>query len=242
MNKTDVEKALLETFEDYRLSKNEKYALAKVFKDFDHNTEMLRYTRNRAFEIVKKQIRDSDQYQYESIKWLEQIIKTLDVSQPTSQESGKVEAYFSPGETCAKQIISLIRSAKKSIDICVFTISDDSISREIVKAHQRKIPVRIITDDDKANDLGSDIGLFIKKGIDVKMDNSPSHMHHKFAIFDEKTLVNGSFNWTRSASRYNQENVVVMSNPNLVKTFLNTFENLWKTCVHPSQVSAHPYY
>ena len=60
------------------------------------------------------------------------------------------------------------------------------------------------------------------------MDNSPSHMHHKFAVIDGRLLLNGSFNWTRSAVLENRENVVVTDNPALVAAFNREFERLSK--------------
>jgi len=44
------------------------------------------------------------------------------------------------------------------------------------------------------------------------------HMHHKFAIVDGRLLINGSFNWTRQAVLYNQENCVVTDNGSLVSS------------------------
>lgn len=44
------------------------------------------------------------------------------------------------------------------------------------------------------------------------------HMHHKFAIVDGRLLINGSFNWTRQAVLYNQENCIITDNPQLVRT------------------------
>ena len=41
-------------------------------------------------------------------------------------------------------------------------------------------------------------------------------MHHKFALFDGRRLMTGSFNWTRSASEQNEENLIVTADPVLV--------------------------
>jgi len=97
-----------------------------------------------------------------------------------------------------------------------------------LKAHQRKILVNVISDDNKSEDYGSDIEFMKQKGVMIKMDNSSSHMHHKFAIFDEIILASGSFNWTRSASKYNQENIIVTTDQKLVRDFIQCFTNLWK--------------
>ena len=53
-------------------------------------------------------------------------------------------------------------------------------------------------------------------------------MHHKFAISDNKLLLNGSYNWTKSASTENNENIAVTNDINLVKSFQKEFERLWK--------------
>jgi phosphatidylserine/phosphatidylglycerophosphate/cardiolipin synthase-like enzyme len=52
-------------------------------------------------------------------------------------------------------------------------------------------------------------------------------MHHKFAIFDGIYLVTGSYNWTRTAASFNEENIVVSSDRRLIGDFRKTFESLW---------------
>ena len=88
--------------------------------------------------------------------------------------------------------------------------------------------VRIITDDEKARDAGSDIDQLQMVGIPCKMDvGNPAHMHHKFALFDGQRLMTGSFNWTRSASEQNEENLIVTTDRSLVVAFASRFESLW---------------
>jgi phosphatidylserine/phosphatidylglycerophosphate/cardiolipin synthase-like enzyme len=65
-------------------------------------------------------------------------------------------------------------------------------------------------------------------GIEIAVDASPAHMHHKFAIFDRRIVVTGSFNWTRSATTENNENIVVIEDPAVVQRFSDEFERLWK--------------
>jgi mitochondrial cardiolipin hydrolase len=137
-------------------------------------------------------------------------------------------AYFSPGEDCRDTIIDGIRSATSLLDICVFTIADDRITREILARHRNGLRIRIITDNDKCYDHGSDIEEMVKAGIDVKVDKSPEHMHHKFMIIDKCILHNGSYNWTRSAAECNHENWLVTDISTLVKPYCGEFEKLWK--------------
>ena len=117
--------------------------------------------------------------------------------------------------------------SRRTANICVFTITDNRVSEAILDAHRRNVSVRIVTDNEKAEDLGSDVERLEAAGIPVRVDRSPFHMHHKFAILDGKTLVMGSYNWTRGAARDNQENLIVTNDLRLVKPFSDTFDHLW---------------
>ena len=140
------------------------------------------------------------------------------------------QAFFSPGDDCLNHIIELINNAKTHLDICVFTISDDRISRALLRAKHFGVELKIITDNDKLLDTGSDIKSLSNEGIPVKVDNTPNHMHHKFMIVDREIILTGSYNWTRSAAMYNQENVLSTNDKFLVNKFSEEFNKLWLAC------------
>jgi len=125
------------------------------------------------------------------------------------------------------KFLQYIGSATTTIDICVFTISEDLISNLIIDLHKSGVKVRVVTDDDCSLAKGSDIATFHKEGISVRMDNSQFHMHHKFCIIDSICILNGSFNWTRQGHTENKENVVVCSDRTIVKAFQTEFDKLW---------------
>jgi phosphatidylserine/phosphatidylglycerophosphate/cardiolipin synthase-like enzyme len=137
------------------------------------------------------------------------------------------EAYFSPRDDCVGRIIRLFADTRATADVCVFTITDDRLSDALLAAHGRGVRLRVITDNDKAHDHGSDIRRFQQAGVVVREDRTPFHMHHKYALFDGKWLLNGSYNWTRGAARDNQENCVVTDDPKLLAAYAAAFEQLW---------------
>ena len=140
--------------------------------------------------------------------WVEDVIKAL--AAPAARSAAiHSEAYFSPGDDCVARIERLFGEAS-----CVgrrVRIHDyrRSTGRRPACRSPAGAAMRIITDNDKAHDLGSDIGAIEAVGVPVRIDRTPFHMHHKYAIFDGRRLLNGSYNWTRGAARDNQENVVV---------------------------------
>jgi len=213
------------TLADARLSDEERRSLVSALRDASPPEEGLRQLRNRAFELVRERTTDVDALSL--IKWLEGVVRALDVGR-VPLGIIRTDAFFSPGGDCLQIIQRYLRMARKSLDLCVFTISDDRIASEILSAHRKGIAVRLLTDNEKEFDAGSDIAQLRSAGIPTVVDRTRAHMHHKFAIIDGAWLLNGSYNWTRSACEFNEENLVMSNDPALVGRFAAQFERLWR--------------
>lgn len=239
MNPDDLARFLRQSLTDRRLSGSEKTALAEWAERHITSDQSRGLARHIAFEVARTTI--ADPTGSEVVEWLEDVMKVLipNVSTATSvaetPRAEKERACFSPGEQCLLQIIHRFDNCRRTADVCVFTITDDRISRAILDAHRRGVKVRIISDDDKWHDLGSDVMRFREAGIAVKLDNIHGHgdphlnghMHHKFAIFDSTRLLNGSYNWTRGAANANFENLVDTGDTELIAAFAEEFKRLW---------------
>lgn len=225
MRQQELEQWLVASLEDFKLSQSEVLELRELLPCLA--SDDIAFARNKAFQLAREPIQGGGDNAIATLLWLEKLSKTIDNFRQ-SENSSIAEAHFSPGESCRRKLLDLLVSVRESLDVSVFTISDDRLADAIIAVHNRGISVRIITDDDKALDQGSDIHRLIDAGVSVRMDASENHMHHKFAIIDECVLVNGSFNWTRSATDYNQENILVTDEPKLVTAYLAEFERLWQ--------------
>ncbi|MCP4501368.1 MAG: nuclease [Deltaproteobacteria bacterium] len=226
MDQHDLEKILDETFADRRVSHDEKQTLIDFFADVDQDYEKRAFIRNRVFALCRDHIQNEDAQVI--LKWALDMMKALD--KPLAKDITRTPniAKFSPGTDCLHKIQNLLRRSRKKVEICVFTITDDRISNEILRCHERGVHLRIITDDDKSEDLGSDIHRLVQKGVPVCMDQTSNHMHHKFALFDDHTLLTGSYNWTRSAASVNWENILVTGDEQLIRDYGGEFEKLWR--------------
>lgn len=237
VDRTQIERFLAESLAGRKISGSEKQTLAAWVADHAKNDQQKGVLRHDAFELARNAVSDPEAALI--IGWLEDVLKAV---VPIHAENAGVatalpmndSAFFSPGEECLKEIVHRFQSAKRTVDLCVFTITDDRISRSILDAHRRRVKVRIISDAEKADDLGSDLRQFADSGIPVKLIRAMSadayksgHMHHKFAIFDGTRLVNGSYNWTRGAADINYENLIESADSNLLRRFGAEFERLW---------------
>jgi len=211
---------LKSTLADEVLSKAEKKSLKDLVADANLGADQLNFLRSKIYELANEKATEAN-YRF-ILEWVKGANSAL-LSKPTD----KSDAYFSPGESCRTTILNQINNAIDKLSICVFTISDDIITNAILTAHQRSVKIRIITDNDKSLDVGSDIDRLAKNGLVIKMDKTDNHMHHKFMIADNRTVLTGSYNWTQSAARFNHENILLTTDPGVVKSFLQEFENLW---------------
>lgn len=213
------------SFEDHILTRKERAELNSSLKELALTENEKNVVRSKLFDIVRSEQNETN---YPIIlSWIEEVAKLL-IRDYTEEKSSNNGCFFSPGDECRNAIVSFIRSAQKSLRICVFTISDDRIAKEITAAKRRGVAVQVITDDDKQFDRGSDIEYLKRNGIPVHCDESTAHMHHKFAVADHKALLTGSYNWTRSAATSNQENILITDDHSSIFSFIKEFDRLWK--------------
>lgn len=228
MNSTELDNLLRRSLADHALSGSEKqtltgFALKQIDSDQDRAV-----ARSRVFEVARQAAPDESARRV--LAWAEAALKALAPGAAgggTDSPSAASEVFFSPGDACLRQIVHRFASARRTADVCVFTITDDRITRAILDAHRRRVAVRVVTDNEKAFDLGSDVQQIEAAGVPVRVDRTPFHMHHKFAVFDGARLLNGSYNWTRGAAADNEENIIDTGDPKLVAAFLRQFEELW---------------
>lgn len=220
---------LKQSLSDGKLSRAEKATLKAILTNHADTSNERDLLRHRAFEIARQTLLGPDAKK--AVDWLEDVTGILlQVERPSAGESGQkiCEVLFSPGDACRLRIQELLRKSQTTVDVCVFTLTDDRIAESVMDTAARGVRTRIISDNDKSLDLGSDMHRLHAAGIQVRIDRTPNHMHHKFAVFDGKIVASGSYNWTRSAADDNEENIVVTNDQKIVGAFHAQFDQLWK--------------
>lgn len=227
MDLASIVEVYRETLADQTVSRREVNVVRDALRNGDLDQRELAVLRSEIFAMARSALTQTNAV--EIIDWLEDASKLiLEVSRKPPNQV-KTEYWFSPGDDCLNAIIGKLKGARRSLEICVFTITDDRIVEAILQARSRRVAVRIITDNDKSLDAGSDIRRLAGEEIAVKVDETPNHMHHKFAIIDGGLLLTGSYNWTRSACFLNQENLLATNDERAVAAYLGEFQKLWRT-------------
>lgn len=145
----ELKEALESSLQDFTLSRAERKELKPLLAATQSDQVQQARTRQLAFRLAWDAIEEAGEPA--AMTWLEGVIKLL----YANELKIKASAYFSPGEDCLHRIRRLIGEAQRSIDICVFTITDNRIVEKLEQALERKIAIRVISDDTKSEDLGS---------------------------------------------------------------------------------------
>ncbi len=140
------------------------------------------------------------------------------------------DVYFSPDGSIRHHVVGAIQGARHRIDVAVYQITSTDLARALVAAKDRGVRIRVLTDQEKAKAGGAAMRIFLTAGLPVRTlgASEQSLMHHKFALFDERVVATGSYNWTQSAERANYENLVFLDDPKVVARFSEEFQRLWR--------------
>ena len=145
----------------------------------------------------------------------------------TRTEDGRVAAYFSPDDGVARRLIDLMGEARSSLEVMAFAFTSEAIADAIVDRAEAGVRVRMVLDEDQAANLGSQYQRLVEAGLDVRLDGNPNKMHHKVILVDGEVVVTGSYNFSRSAEEFNDENLVIVRDADVAAAYQEEFERVY---------------
>ncbi len=140
------------------------------------------------------------------------------------------ETIFSPEGSIKESLLKEVDSTTSTLELAIHETTSFDLAQAIVKAKQRGVKVRIIADSKQAKAKSSRITFLIKQGIPVKVlgGKEKGVMNHRFAVFDGKKVLTGSFDWSESSERWNFENVLIIRDSEVVASYQKEFDRLWR--------------
>ncbi|QQR53575.1 DUF1669 domain-containing protein [bacterium] len=187
-------------------------------------------------------------------------VKTVSVkddsSQSTSSNETKVDlieklrakkgyvTLFAPDDDIYALLLKLINDEKESLKVAIFTFTDPVVVKALQEAATRGVKVEMIVDRGCISDRYSKVDEVHAAGGKVFVYNPAYHnkgkqgiMHHKFIVFSNNftgtgLVWTGSYNFTKAARYYNQENIVVLNRKGAVRKYARRFEHVKTLCDH----------
>ncbi len=141
----------------------------------------------------------------------------------------QLEAWKLPknGQSAKQKILGELAKAKRSIQVAMFTLTDQDLGDALIAAHKRGVHVKVALDYYTAGGSSKKIAQQLTQaGLPPKISLGAQLLHHKWALIDNATLITGSTNWTKSAFAYNHDDFVIIRN--LTEVQQKTMLRLWR--------------
>jgi phosphatidylserine/phosphatidylglycerophosphate/cardiolipin synthase-like enzyme len=163
------------------------------------------------------------------------IILSLLVSVAYALQTSRVKnadiewAFTQEDQAPEKLIVSIIGSAKSTLDIAIYSLTYPDIVQAIKDAQKRGVTVRLISDKLQSSGKSQVEALKIlgSAGVPTKINKHSGLMHLKMIVADKKIATTGSFNFSKAATTDNDEVLLVIRNEETAKAFSDQFEKMW---------------
>jgi len=145
--------------------------------------------------------------------------KNKAVTLPTSD----IQVYFSPNGGCTEAIISAISKAKSEILVQAYSFTSAPIAKALVEAHKRGVHVEVVLDKRQRKEKYTSATFLANMKIPTYIDSAHAIAHNKIIIIDKKTVITGSFNFSKAAEDKNAENLLVIQSEELAEIYSKNF-------------------
>jgi phosphatidylserine/phosphatidylglycerophosphate/cardiolipin synthase-like enzyme len=147
-----------------------------------------------------------------------------------------IDVYFAnpPVDTTdpiAPHLVTVIDGAQHTLDAAFFQVDHPAVIQAFVRAKQRGVAIRFVTDADYFNDPNYTAGYqtLVAAGIPVVPDKRSAFMHSKFMVVDGQTVWTGSYNLLAQdrATFDHADNVLYIRSKQLAVVHTEQFEQLF---------------
>ena len=166
--------------------------------------------------------------------------ESIELPRDIGYDGGWWAVLFSPGKRgneangqyILDKLVGYIDAAQTSIHLAVFETDQTLVAEALVRAYERDVDVRWITDDEHGIDADGEPGrgqfaLMEDAGIALRDDLRSALMHNKFVIIDGHIVWTGSMNLTANDIFRNNNNIVVIESPEVAAVFEAEFAEMW---------------
>lgn len=144
----------------------------------------------------------------------------------------EVDNYFAPERELEliNVIARTVTRAEQEILFMAFSFTNEEIGEAMLGRADAGVAVRGIFEKTGSDTASSYYGLMRNAGltnVQVRLDGNSRLLHHKVIIVDQQIVIFGSFNFSASANRTNDENLLIVHDPTFAAYFVKEFEARW---------------
>jgi phosphatidylserine/phosphatidylglycerophosphate/cardiolipin synthase-like enzyme len=138
------------------------------------------------------------------------VIHAINVFRRWQRREVEILTHFSPKGGCMNAIVAELATAQSEILVQAYSFTCPDIAGALVAAARRRVKVVVLLDRSNEQESYSEFGDLEKNGIQVWIDSEHAIAHNKVMVIDRRTVITGSFNFTRQAENNNAENLLIL--------------------------------
>lgn len=139
----------------------------------------------------------------------------------------QVENFFSTHDRPATRVIETLKLAKKSVHFMAFSFTHDGISTAMLERNAAGAEIAGVFEKTQTASGYSAYDKLRNARLPVYLDANPRNMHHKVIIIDGEIVIAGSFNFSESADRSNDENLLIIYSREVAAKFEEEFQRVY---------------
>jgi phosphatidylserine/phosphatidylglycerophosphate/cardiolipin synthase-like enzyme len=138
----------------------------------------------------------------------------------------EVQPLFSPYDKIDDAIHAQLGQATQSIHCSLFGITNLRLTNDLIAAKQRGVDVGVGLDrrqSEGTHDLHEKLKA---EGILVEVKPVYTLEHNKFCVLDGATVIMGSWNWSNSAQKQDNSDVIITDCPSAAQAFEAAYQRI----------------
>lgn len=140
-----------------------------------------------------------------------------------AEDGTQIQIVFAPEDNVDDNMVSVLSLAEESIQFMTFSFTLDEVGDELLDRADNGVDVSGIFEVRGSETSFSEMTRLFCSGMDVRQDGNPFTFHHKVFIIDNSIVMTGSFNISSNATSSNDENQVIINDPDLAAQYIAEF-------------------
>lgn len=136
-----------------------------------------------------------------------------------------IRTFFSPKGGGKEAILDVLGRAQKRLAFMTFSFTDKDIAGMMIQKKQAGLRLDGVYDQCLGYGQYSTYHLMRQNGVYTRMDGNEALLHHKVILADD-TVITGSFNFSASADKSNNESMLIIENSYVSATYWQEYERV----------------
>jgi phosphatidylserine/phosphatidylglycerophosphate/cardiolipin synthase-like enzyme len=142
----------------------------------------------------------------------------------------RLATYFSPDDGVAAHVLEVLEAAQRSIYFMAFSFTRADFSEALLERAEAGVDVRGVFETRQIAAGGDQAWKLLTEGGlagSVRQDGNRYNLHNKVFIVDQAIVVTGSYNFSGNAEDSNDENLLIVHNPEIAAAYFAEWERVW---------------